>query len=45
MQFGTIDAIIAQLCIGHDLELLTTDRDFGNIAKKENLKLAVAVAR
>lgn len=28
VQVGTIDALIARLCIGHDLSLLTTDRDF-----------------
>lgn len=28
LQIGTIDAIIAQLCIRHRLTLLTTDNDF-----------------
>lgn len=28
LQIGTIDAAIAQLCIRHDLMLLTTDNDF-----------------
>jgi predicted nucleic acid-binding protein len=28
IQVGTIDALIAQLCIRHDLVLLTTDNDF-----------------
>jgi predicted nucleic acid-binding protein len=28
LQIGTIDVIIAQLCIHHGLTLLTTDRDF-----------------
>ena len=28
LQMGTIDAVIAQLCIRHDLTLLTTDNDF-----------------
>ena len=28
IQIGTIDALIAQLCIRHDLTLLTTDNDF-----------------
>jgi predicted nucleic acid-binding protein len=28
VQIGTIDALIAQLCIRHELRLLTTDRDF-----------------
>ena len=29
---GTIDALIAQLAIAHDLTLLTTDRDFSQAA-------------
>jgi predicted nucleic acid-binding protein len=28
VQLGTIDALLAQLCIRHDLVMLTTDRDF-----------------
>ena len=28
LQIGTIDAVIAQLCIRHELTLLTTDNDF-----------------
>lgn len=28
LPIGTIDAVIAQLCIRHDLTLLTTDNDF-----------------
>lgn len=28
VQIGTIDALIAQLCIRHDLVLLSTDNDF-----------------
>jgi predicted nucleic acid-binding protein len=28
VQVGTIDALIAQLCIRHELPLLTTDREF-----------------
>jgi predicted nucleic acid-binding protein len=28
LHVGTIDAVIAQLCICHDLMLLTTDKDF-----------------
>ena len=33
VQMGTIDALLAQLCIRHDLSLLTTDRDFVHAAK------------
>lgn len=28
VQIGTIDALFAQICIRHELTLLTTDRDF-----------------
>jgi predicted nucleic acid-binding protein len=28
VQIGTIDALLAQICIRHQLTLLTTDRDF-----------------
>jgi predicted nucleic acid-binding protein len=30
---GTIDALIAQRCIEHDLALLTTDKDFVHAAR------------
>lgn len=33
LQIGTIDAVIAQLCIRHDLMLLTTDNDFALAAR------------
>lgn len=33
VQLGTIDALIAQLCIRHDLTLLSTDKDFRSAAK------------
>ena len=33
VQIGTIDALIAQLCLRHDLTLLTTDQDFTLAAK------------
>jgi predicted nucleic acid-binding protein len=32
IQLGTIDALIAQLCIRHQLTLLTTDNDFARAA-------------
>lgn len=32
VQIGTIDALLAQLCVRHDLTLLTADKDFRNIA-------------
>src|SRR5262249_515789 len=39
VQVGTIDALIAQLCIRHDLTLLSTDKDFAHAAKHCKLKL------
>jgi predicted nucleic acid-binding protein len=33
VQIGTIDALLAQLCVRHDLTLLTTDGDFALAAK------------
>ena len=33
VQMGTIDALIAQLCVRHDLTLVTTDGDFVLAAK------------
>jgi len=32
VQIGTIDALLAQLCIRYDLVLLTTDKDFTHAA-------------
>ena len=32
VQIGTIDALLAQLCIRHALTLLTTDKDFSRAA-------------
>lgn len=39
VQAGTIDALIAHLCIRHGLTLLSTDRDFEHIAKHTELKV------
>ena len=39
VQVGTIDALLAQLCIGHDLTMLSTDEDFKRIAGRSALKL------
>ena len=33
VQIGTIDALLAQLCIRHELTLLTTDQDFSHAAR------------
>ena len=39
IQVGTIDGLLAQLAIRHELELLTTDRDFKLIARHFPLRL------
>src|SRR5437870_11061185 len=39
IQVGTIDALLAQLCIRHDLTLLTTDNDFVHAATHCSLKV------
>lgn len=39
LRVGTIDALIAAVCIRRDLLLLSTDKDFQAIAKVSELKL------
>jgi len=39
VQLGTIDALLAQLCIRHDLTMLTTDNDFSLAAEHCALKV------
>jgi len=39
IQLGTIDALLAQLCIRFDLALLTTDVDFRSVARHHPLGL------
>lgn len=39
VQMGTIDALLALLCIHHGLTLLTTDRDFSHAARHCPLKV------
>lgn len=39
IQVGTIDALLAQLCIGRKLVMLSTDRDFSHIADCTPLRL------
>ena len=39
VQIGTIDALLAQLCIRHDLILLTTDGDFTLATKHSALRV------
>lgn len=41
VQLGTIDALIAQLCIEHKLALLTTDNDFAHAARFVPLRLSI----
>jgi predicted nucleic acid-binding protein len=44
VQIGTIDALLAQLCLRHDLTMLTADRDFRGIARHCALRLWTAPA-
>jgi predicted nucleic acid-binding protein len=39
VQVGTVDALFAQLCIRHDLTMLTADQDFHHMALHIPLKL------
>jgi predicted nucleic acid-binding protein len=39
IQIGTIDALLAELCIRHELTMLTTDNDFRHIANHCALKV------
>lgn len=39
VQAGTVDALLAQLCVRHNLLLLTSDNDFQHIAKHCALRL------
>jgi predicted nucleic acid-binding protein len=39
IQIGTIDALLAQLCLRHDLTMLSTDNDFQHVARMCGLKL------
>ncbi len=41
LQVATIDALLAQLCIRHDLVILTTDKDFAAIAEIHPLRLRI----
>lgn len=45
VQIGTVDALLAQLCIRHDLTLLTTDKDFTHAAKHCTLRVWPAKER
>lgn len=39
VKIGTIDALLAQLCIRHDLTMLTSDNDFSRIADRSTLRV------
>jgi predicted nucleic acid-binding protein len=39
IQIGTVDALLAQLCIHHNLVMLSSDRDFQRVAKHSDLRL------
>jgi predicted nucleic acid-binding protein len=39
VQIATIDALLAQLCIRHELKLLTTDKDFIRAASHSPLRV------
>lgn len=39
VQVGTIDALLARLCIRHELSMLSTDRDFEGVARHTPLVL------
>jgi predicted nucleic acid-binding protein len=39
IQIGTVDALLAQLCIHHNLVMLSSDRDVQRVAKHSNLRL------
>lgn len=39
VQIGTIDALLARLCTRHELEMLTTDRDFDRMVPQVGLTI------
>ena len=39
IQVGTIDALLAQLCVRYELPMLTTDKDFHHIAGQAPLRV------
>ncbi len=41
VQAGTIDALLAQLCVRYDLTMLSTDKDFHNMASVVSLAVWV----
>ena len=45
LQLGTIDALLAQLCVRHGLVMLTTDRDFHRAAGVVGLRVWTPATR
>jgi predicted nucleic acid-binding protein len=45
VQVGTVDALLAQLCIANDMTILTTDRDFAHMAEHVPLRVWGAGSR
>jgi len=39
VQIGTIDALLARLCVRHDLTMLTIDEDFRRLARFSALRV------
>ena len=39
IQVGTVDAVLAQLCIRHELTMLSTDDDFRQVARHAKLRV------
>ncbi len=39
IRIGTIDALLARLCVRHDLMMLTTDAAFSLVAKRSKLRI------
>jgi len=39
VQIGTIDALLAQVCMRHDVTMLTADQDFTHVAEHTRLKV------
>jgi predicted nucleic acid-binding protein len=39
VSIGTIDALLAQLCMRHDLTMLTADQDFTRVAEHSRLRV------
>ena len=39
IQVGTIDALLARLCLRHDLTLLTMDNDFKHVTRLYPLRI------